>query len=63
MMGQAKRPMCVLCGFEAHGLPDRKQDLVQRYVGFSQIWLHLQCEFLYRQLGGPHPEFHSREKQ
>jgi hypothetical protein len=61
-MGQAKLPLCALCGFEAHGLPDRKQDLVQKYIWNRQVWLHLQCELLYRQLNEPHPAFH-RGKQ
>ena len=53
-MGQAKLPLCALCGHEAHGLPDRKQDLVQKQIDETTwVWLHLQCEFLYRLNGAP----------
>ena len=48
-MGQAQRPACAFCGYEARGLPDRKQDLVQKQIDVDVwVWLHLQCEFLYR---------------
>jgi hypothetical protein len=36
-------------------LPDRKQDLVQKHVMGVLVWLHLQCEQIYRQNAAPPP--------
>jgi hypothetical protein len=53
-MGQAKLPLCAWCGYETHGQPNRKQDLVQKQIKDGVwIWLHLQCEQIYRELGAP----------
>jgi hypothetical protein len=54
-MGQATRPVCVWCKFEDHGLPYEKQELALRTINGALVWLHLQCEHIYRELEAPKP--------